>query len=159
MPGREPNHTRITCELDPPTTSVRHLVREVLADCSGVMVDDAVLVADELVTNALRHGQAPRICRLTLLHHPRRLRIEVDDASTREPRIRAPDHTGGRGLILVDRLSSRWGTEHHNDHKTVWAELDLDTPGSSGHAPHLAGIPTWAGDHPNNPATGERPAP
>jgi len=82
VPGKEPNHIGITCELDrPPTTSVRHLVREVLADCSGVMVDDAVLVADELVTNALRHGQAPRICRLTVLHHPRRLRIEVDDES------------------------------------------------------------------------------
>jgi hypothetical protein len=151
MPGQsesvlssEPSSMGIDCALDEaPTRSVRQLVRDVLAGHAGITVDDAVLVADELVTNALRHGEVPRLCRLALIGHGRCLRIEVDDASPREPKLRTPDDTGGRGLVLVDRLASRWGFEHHEDHKTVWAELALDTPGSSGHAPHLAAARTW----------------
>jgi two-component sensor histidine kinase len=114
-----------------------------LADHAGLIADDAILVADELVSNALQHGQAPRACRLILVGNGSRLRIEVDDTSPQDPEIRTPDHTGGRGLILVDRLASRWGFTHHHDHKTVWAELTLNTPRSSGHAPHLTAARTW----------------
>jgi len=152
MPGQPwrvssslPNPIHASCSLDDvPTKNVRQLVRDLLTGHAGITVDDAVLVTDELVTNARRHGEAPRICRLSLIDHGRCLRIEVDDASSREPRIRTPDHTGGRGLILVDRLASRWGFDHEDNHKTVWAELDLDTPGSSGHAPHLTAARSWS---------------
>ncbi len=134
QPSSGPDLTEVGCELDStPTSSVRDLVREVLLGRFGVVVEDAVLVVDELVTNALRHGEAPRRCRLVVLRHRDRLRVEVDDASRREPVIRTPDLTGGRGMILVDGLASRWGVDHHEDHKTVWAELVLDAP----HAPHL----------------------
>jgi hypothetical protein len=140
----EPSPTGVSHTLDGVTTRhIRDLVRGVLAGRAGLVVDDAVLVADELVSNAHRHGEGSRVCRLALINHGRRLRIEVDDAAQAEPTIRTPDHTGGRGLILVDRLASTWGFTHHDDHKTVWAELDLDTPGSSGHAPHLAAARTW----------------
>jgi anti-sigma regulatory factor (Ser/Thr protein kinase) len=140
-----PNPVHASCSLDDVhTKNVRQLVRDLLAGHAGLIVDDAVLVTDELVTNAHRHGEAPRTCRLSLIDHGRCLRIEVDDTSSREPRIRTPDHTGGRGLILVDRLASRWGFDHTDTHKTVWAELDLDTPGSSGHAPHLTAARSWS---------------
>jgi hypothetical protein len=142
VPRHEPTQPGVHCELDDASPgNVRDRVRAMLADRSGIVVDDAVLVADELVSNALRHGQAPRSCRLTMLHRGRRLRIEVEDASPQMPKIRTPDHTGGRGLILVDRLATSWGFDPHGDSKTVWAELVLDTPGSSGHARHLAPAP------------------
>lgn len=105
------------------------------------MVDDAVLVADELISNAHRHGRAPRRCRLALIDQGRCVRIEVDDTSARQPRMRIPDRSGGRGLMLVDRLASSWGVCNHADHKTVWAELALDRAGSSGHARHLTVAP------------------
>jgi anti-sigma regulatory factor (Ser/Thr protein kinase) len=140
QPSSEPDRTETGCVLDgTPTGSVRGLVREVLAGRSGVVVEDAVLVVDELVTNALRHGEAPRRCRLVVLRRGDRLRIEVDDASPREPVIRTPDLTGGRGMVLVDGLAAEWGVDHHDDHKTVWAELVLTAP----HAPHLKSASTW----------------
>jgi hypothetical protein len=57
--------------------------------------------------------------------------------------MRTPDRSGGRGLVLVDRLASSWGVQHHADHKTVWAEVALDrTSSSSGPARHLSVAPT-----------------
>lgn len=135
----DPNPSEVRCDLSTtPSRDVRRMVRDLLAGRSGIPVDDAVQVTDELVSNAHQHGHTPRYCRVALINHGRRLRVEVDDTSPHPPRIRTPDRFGGRGLILVDRLASTWGVQHHPDHKTVWAELALNRPGSSGgHAPHL----------------------
>ena len=134
--------TTVGCDLDRVSNShVRGLVRGLLAGRTGLVVEDATLVADELVSNAHCHGAAPRHCRLTLLERGGLLRIEVDDASPVAPRMRTPEDSGGRGLLLVDRLASRWGLERRVDRKTVWAELALDGPGSSGHVPHMTAVP------------------
>ena len=34
------------------------------------------------------------------------------------------DAVSGRGILLVDALSNRWGFEIHGSGKTVWFELD-----------------------------------
>ncbi|AXB41618.1 ATP-binding protein [Amycolatopsis albispora] len=135
----DPQETR--CDLDEvPLRHVRGLVREVLAGRDGLEVDDAVLVADELVSNAHQHGKAPRACRLVLTGEGR-LRIEVDDAGPGQPKMRTPDRTGGRGLRMVNRLASAWGVERYPGHKTVWAELALDGVDGTGHARHLTIAP------------------
>ncbi|WP_125683038.1 ATP-binding protein [Amycolatopsis sp. WAC 04182] len=137
----EPDPSTVAYDLDTTSTrAVRHGVRQALGGYRGLAVDDAVLVADELVSNAHQHGDAPRACRLELTHRGS-LRIEVDDASPRQPRRRTPDGTGGRGLLLIDRLASAWGVRNHADHKTVWVELALNREGN--HAPHLAAARTW----------------
>ncbi|MCE6996144.1 ATP-binding protein [Saccharothrix sp. S26] len=118
---------------------VRRLVRDLLDGRDGVAVEDAVQVTDELVGNARRHGTPPRTCRLLLIDQGRRLRIEVDDTSVGQPRIRRPDTSGGRGMIIVGALATAWGVVRHPDHKTVWAELELDRP--NGRSPHLAAAP------------------
>jgi hypothetical protein len=55
------------------------------------------------------------------------LRLEVSDAGSGRPEVRAPgdDETGGRGLLLVEALAHRWGVEERAGGigKTVWAEL------------------------------------
>jgi histidine kinase-like protein len=140
---RDPNPPDVSCDLD--TTSpreVRHLVRGFLADREGLPVDDAVLVADELVCNAQRHGRSPRVCRLAFTGQGQRVRIEVDDTSPDLVRQRTPDRYGGRGLVLVDQLASAWGVQRYPDHKTVWAELALNDTGRSTHARHLTAVPT-----------------
>ncbi|WP_158303094.1 ATP-binding protein [Prauserella endophytica] len=141
--NREPSPLAVSCDLDTmPTRDVRQLVRRVLAGRDGIVADDAVLVVDELVSNAHRHARGPRTCRLGLVSQGRRLRIEVDDASLAGPRMRTPDRSGGRGLVLVDQLASSWGVQHHADHKTVWAEVSLDGASSSrGPARHLSVAP------------------
>ena len=139
----EPSSPNISCDLDATEhREVRRLVRELLSGHNhDIVVDDAVLVTAELVSNAHKHGRAPRACRLMLVADGRRLRVEVDDASAAQPQLRTPDLDGGRGLILVDRLATVWGVHNAATHKTVWAELTLDHAGSSGHAPHLAVTP------------------
>jgi hypothetical protein len=137
----------VSCDLDVTSThEVRRLVRGLLPARSGIVADDAALVADELISNAHRHGSGPRACRLSLLDDGRCLRIEVDDTASAQPRLRTPDQFGGRGMILVDRLASSWGVWNHPDHKTVWADLALDGAGSSGHARHLAVAPPDSGE-------------
>ncbi|WP_410657961.1 ATP-binding protein [Amycolatopsis sp. lyj-112] len=117
----------VTYDLDKTATrDIRQAVRQELAGYRGPTVDDAVLVADEMISNAHRHGDGPRACRLELGHHGGYLRIEVDDTSPRQPVLRTPSGSGGRGLLLIDRISSIWGVDNHTGHKTTWAELALD---------------------------------
>ncbi|MFI6044751.1 ATP-binding protein [Nocardia sp. NPDC051321] len=101
---------------------VRAAARRLLAGCPGVLVEDAVQVCDELACNALRHARPAGACRL-LMTGTARFRVEVDDASPVRPQVRRPDHTGGRGLLLVERLAACWGVDYHGDGKTMWAEL------------------------------------
>lgn len=106
-----------------PAARVRAEVRHLVGRCPGIEVCDAVQVSDELVSNARCHARSPRSCRL-MVDGRGGFRIEVDDASPAPARVRRPDHTGGRGLLLVAQLATRWGTDYRDGGKTVWAELD-----------------------------------
>jgi anti-anti-sigma factor len=72
-------------------------------------IDQAELLADELVTNAILHARTP--LRLQLELRGDRLQISVHDQSPRLLRLVAPDSEGesGRGLRLVEELASSWG--------------------------------------------------
>ncbi|AWK11757.1 protein phosphatase [Streptomyces spongiicola] len=82
------------------------------------------LVVSELVTNAYRYAGGPVTLRLIRLH---RLICEVSDPSSTSPHLRRARSTdeGGRGLLLVAQLTSRWGTRHAREGKTVWTEQEL----------------------------------
>jgi hypothetical protein len=64
-------------------------------------------------------------------HHraPCWIEIEVDDFNARPPALGrsrfGPEAHRGRGLVLVDRLSTAWGTRQYGDGtgKTVWARI------------------------------------
>jgi serine phosphatase RsbU (regulator of sigma subunit) len=86
------------------------------------------LLVSELVTNAIRYGAAPIHLRLI---RDRKLICEVSDASSTTPhlrRTRAYDE-GGRGLVLVARLSHNWGTRQTTAGKTIWCEQKLPNTG------------------------------
>lgn len=111
--------------------SVRHVRRFVQAQLArwsvnANVVGDAMLVVSELVTNALRHGSAPRQVELDL--SPGKLRIAVGDAGAGrpQPRRQVPGLEGGRGLVLLEALSEDWGTDARPvAGKRVWCELAL----------------------------------
>ncbi|MEU4843027.1 ATP-binding protein [Nocardia testacea] len=122
--GQGPGGMVVEVDLEmAPAAQVRAEVRHLVGPCPGIEVCDAVQVSDELVSNACRHARSPRTCRL-MIDGRGRFRVEVDDASPAPARVRYPDHTGGRGLLLVAQLATRWGTDYRDGRKTVWAELD-----------------------------------
>lgn len=84
---------------------------------------DLALVVTELVANAVRHAGTDITVRLIQLDGG--VRLEVADGSVRplRPRPAAMSDEGGRGLLLVDALSTRYGVEAEPDGKRVWAEL------------------------------------
>lgn len=101
------------------------------------LADDAVLIVNELVTNAVVHAgtTVELLCRLeeSAESEPAALVIEVSDhhparAVRNEPHD--ADHTGtpeyGRGLHLVGALAERWGITYLPALKTVWARLPVD---------------------------------
>jgi PAS domain S-box-containing protein len=109
---------------------VRAHAREAMA--SWALLEDvaetATLLASELVTNALLHGDGVVELRLRLTRD--RLVLEAEDAGLHMPRRRRAelDEEGGRGLHLVATLADRWGARQTDDGKVVWAELDLSVP-------------------------------
>jgi CheY-like chemotaxis protein/anti-sigma regulatory factor (Ser/Thr protein kinase) len=120
-----------TCELPHTTRSAsvaRRFVETTLHEweCSGPL-DDAVLVASELVTNAVLH--AGTACTLTLRLSEGVLRIEVCDNGEGSPELRSQplSEPGGQGLRIVSALASAWGIDPHPPGKSVWAELTAPT--------------------------------
>ena len=103
----------------------RHLAGA-LARRTGVAAADAELLVTELVTNAVRHG-GPGVD-LWLRRLPSGgLRLEiVDGRGGAAPRVQRPsdDAEGGRGLVIVQALASRWGAERLAAGKQVWCELE-----------------------------------
>ena len=102
--------------------AARAIVRRTLA--SHARVDDAALIASELVTNAVRHGRAP--VRLAIASDGHAVRITVSQrAGTSRPQRLAldPSRPGGQGLRIVDALADAWGWDETDDEITVWALL------------------------------------
>ncbi|WP_055489275.1 SpoIIE family protein phosphatase [Streptomyces sp. TP-A0356] len=90
-------------------------------------LDTVLLVVSELVTNALVHTGGQVRLDLTLLNH--RLRVAVADASPRtpvQPTSIGWEATGGRGILLVEAMSTAWGTLPVSGGKQVWADIVLE---------------------------------
>ena len=93
---------------------------------SAEVREDLRLLVSEVVTNAIRHGDAGgSVVRLRIAPDTDHVRIEVRDPGTgfSPPEIDPdPDRAGGWGLWLVEQLADRWGIS--NDGGTcVWFEL------------------------------------
>lgn len=104
--------------------------RRFVADAMGAQgarASDAVLlVASELVTNAVRHGVGEVELSVDVDHGQVRIEV-VDEGHAELPMPRAEPSAmapGGRGLHIVKAASRRWGSEFDPAGRTrVWAEL------------------------------------
>lgn len=87
------------------------------------LVDTAVLLTSELVTNAVLHGRSA--VSLEILVSERCVRVQVGDDNSRHPQPRPAEHGAldGRGLHIVGLLADRWGVADAPVGKTVWFEL------------------------------------
>ena len=93
------------------------------------MLDDALILTSELVTNAIRHGR-PAVT-LAIQLEPSALTVVVTDTGPERPPLVPstphPDSPIGRGLVIVDALATRWGVtpQPGSPGKAVWFVLDL----------------------------------
>jgi len=86
--------------------------------------DVSILLASELVTNALLYARGRIVLRVTPTQAAYRISVEDTTPGEVAPRKVPVTATSGRGLALVDRLSASWGVESRPDQgKDVWFEV------------------------------------
>ncbi len=124
------DHLRMSVRCD---EHAPRAVRQALSrlDELGRVLGDAMLVATELVNNAVLHSACTAEDLLDVrVTRNGRLRLCVIDpgGSGREAKIaERPVELGGLGLKIVDRLADDWGSCRNGQGHEVWAELRLPT--------------------------------
>ncbi|KPI01170.1 putative anti-sigma regulatory factor, serine/threonine protein kinase [Actinobacteria bacterium OK074] len=119
----------------------RAQVRKILADwgVDAELAADAVTVAVEYVTNAVRHCRVTFAqIQVTLSDRDGALLVEVcDPDNVRVParRTSGEQDEGGRGLAIVASLAEDWGYELRPLSKCVWATFPLPEPSSTAPTP------------------------
>jgi anti-anti-sigma regulatory factor len=119
-----------------PVVGAARQAREVVTEACGRwelpdLVGPACTVVTELVNNVVVHACTPMEVVVRL--RERRLHVCVTDGSATPPEAKgpaAPTAPGGRGLMMVDAVSERWGwTPLAGGGKAVWAVLCADETG------------------------------
>jgi len=148
-----PNHTPVISQRFSATTDQVRPARTFVADILGdehPLRDDAILLTSELATNAVEHstrptdteptdtgptgagtadttpGDPPREFVVTVAFTPHGVIVTVQDpGSAQIPCVRTPrpNATGGRGLLLVNELATRWGFHRDPTGTVIWFEL------------------------------------
>jgi anti-sigma regulatory factor (Ser/Thr protein kinase) len=112
----------------PPEIASGHRAQEFVAQLLGGHAFDTIaarIVTSELVTNAVEHAGSD--VTVAVSEAPDHVRIDVTDADFNHelhPRSPGIESESGRGLLMVDELSTDWGVEPHRSGKTVWAVLE-----------------------------------
>lgn len=131
------DHGSFETRLSPQPSSVaeaRARVRALLLDAGREdLVESAVLLVSEMVTNALLHAGTEIDLRAGL--GAEGLRVEIGDGSPHLPSRRRYAATSGtgRGLLMLESMVDDWGVTRHREGKTVWfslsgADNDLESP-------------------------------
>ena len=146
--GRDPMdlEVRLPCHAGAPATA-RHVIAEFDDVLPLAMIERAMLLVSELVTNSVRHAGACDAIRL-VVHvgaRDRRLRVEVRDRGRgfdpAELAGGSPAAGAGFGLAMVDALADRWGVDQASSPSpdgqgrpprttAVWFELAAQKNGS-----------------------------
>lgn len=94
------------------------------------MLDDALLLTTEVVTNAVKFSQA--MITVVIECDGSSVAVAVADESAEPPQRQSPanDQLRGRGLQLVDLLATAWGWKPTSDRagKVVWFRLGRMAP-------------------------------
>lgn len=139
MSPKGSTHTPGPSRISVPATSIAPaLTRASLRSLGPALgerrLQDLLLLATEVVTNAVRHATSGGDDVEVLVDVQReRVRLEVRDPgpgfeprATPDPSAWPDPDAGGWGLYLVERLAERWGVERRPGGTVVWFELDLD---------------------------------
>lgn len=116
--------------VPPDPAQVRHARRWLRTWCAAAGVDDdtagtVVLLASELITNAVLHGRSPALVRVQ--RRGSLLQVQVSDDNSRHPQTQPADNAAldGRGLQIVSQLAAAWGVTDALVGKHVWFDVHL----------------------------------
>lgn len=124
-------HWNLPCAPDSAAMARRH-VSGACAHLGREFHDVAVLLASELVGNAVEHARSEAI-HLVVDQRESRFRVEVHDDLADRPSLQHTDTLAprGRGLMLVERLAAEWGVDPSpRGGKQVWFQLRMPQQGS-----------------------------
>ncbi|WP_030490409.1 ATP-binding protein [Micromonospora chokoriensis] len=121
----------LTVELAPAVGAARQARELVTTGCErwgmATLADPACIAVTEMVNNVVAHARTPMTVRLAPQENT--LHLSVRDHSPRQPTfagISPPTQAGGRGLLLIDTVTRRWGSSAVPDGKVVWCVLHPD---------------------------------
>lgn len=113
-------------DVKAPSAARSAITRRFGGSLTGRTLEDTRLLVTELVSNSLRHGAMRNGDRVSLRASVADglVRIEVADPGRNGPvQMREPGaQEGGYGLLMVQRLSRRWGVERDGE-TVVWFEM------------------------------------
>lgn len=115
--------TVLPCDASSVGKARRLVRRQVASIGDSDLADAAGLLTSELVTNAIVHARTDvEVCAFI---DGDVIRVEVSDGSSRMPRRRRVTRWSGtgRGLLLMEKIATRWGVRTSSSGKTVWFEL------------------------------------
>jgi anti-sigma regulatory factor (Ser/Thr protein kinase) len=114
-------------DLPPRPTSAaeaRRFVSRALRSVEPSVREISVLLASELVTNALLYAQGRITVRVTPKGEVWRVGVHDGSPASVNPRHVGLEATSGRGLALVEQLATTWGVEVDDGRgKEVWFEV------------------------------------
>jgi hypothetical protein len=105
---------------------VMNVVRAWRLPLSAAALSALEVCAAEVITNAWEHTRATS--KVSVRWTGSLLRVEVSDTSRRLPHASCPDDgdEAGRGLLLLEALSHRWGAHPSPQGKITWFEITSD---------------------------------
>ena len=127
--GRPRADRRISLDLEPQVGAARQC-REMISEACDrwgqeSLVESACIVATEMVNNVVAHAGTSMIALLATKSDG--VSIAVRDRSTITPSYSGgpvpATAYGGRGMLLIDSVATRWGSLALADGKVVWALL------------------------------------
>lgn len=106
-------------------SEARHALDELESEIEAGLLRDVKLIVSELVTNSVRHSGSSEPIVMRAWVRECGLKVEIADSGFGfEPRAarEADIEEGGRGLLILESLSERWGVTR--DARTrVWFEV------------------------------------
>ena len=103
----------------------RQAISTLRADLDPPLMETLRLLVTELVTNSVRHTDAPKITLRVAIGKSAVLTEVTDEGPAFDPEAleEAGGDTCGWGLFLVQRLAQSWGVKDDGASKRVWFEL------------------------------------
>ncbi|MGH8981084.1 MAG: ATP-binding protein [Acidimicrobiales bacterium] len=156
--GGAPVPVVVALEPDPGAArTAREWVAATLDGWPVQSVETARLLVSELVTNAVLHARTG----IALRHRidGSRVRFEVADGRREGPMPKrySADSPTGRGLRLIDALSTEWGVTRSADGKVVWFVVTTDSGTRDVLGTHFGSVEVPIREAPAARAPSERP--